>query len=178
MTKPELRKLAREKLSRLTRREAAEKSAAIRESIGGNRAWREASTVCLFAAHGMEPDVDLLWKHAPGKRICYPRVEGRDLELVAVTAPEALAVSKWNLREPPAAAGVPLSEIDLVLVPGLAFTRDGGRLGRGGGFYDRLLGRPLLRARRIGICFEVQILESLPLEGHDQRVDEVLTELS
>jgi len=174
--------MARERLSRLTRREVAEKSAAIRESIGANRAWREASTVCLFAAHGTEPDVDLLWKHAaaPGKRICYPRVQGRDLELVAVSAPEALAVSKWNLREParPAAGGVPLSEIDLVLVPGLAFTRDGGRLGRGGGFYDRLLGQPLLKARRIGVCFEVQIVQSVPLEGHDQRVDEVLTELS
>ena len=172
--------MARERLSRLTTREVAGKSAAIRASIGAHRAWREASTVCLFAAHGTEPDVDLLWRDAAGKRICYPRVEGKDLELVAVSGPEALAVSKWNLREPArsGAGGVPLSKIDLVLVPGLAFARDGRRLGRGGGFYDRLLCQPSLKARRIGVCFEVQVLENVPLDKHDQRVDEVVTELS
>ena len=63
-----------------------------------------------------------------------------------------------------------------MLVPGLAFARDGARLGRGGGFYDRLLAGPQLRARRVGVCFEVQIVEAMPLEEHDQRVDEVLTE--
>ena len=121
----------------------------------------------------------LLEASAQGKRVCYPRVEGTNLELHAVSAHEELMVSRWNLREPVRAAGggVPVSEVDLVLVPGLAFTRDGRRLGRGGGFYDRLLGDPLLKARRVGVCFEAQIIESVPLEGHDERVEEVLTEL-
>jgi 5-formyltetrahydrofolate cyclo-ligase len=65
-------------------------------------------------------------------------------------------------------------EIDLILIPGLAFTRKGERLGRGGGYYDRFLARVGLRAVKLGICFKEQLLEELPIESHDARVDRVL----
>jgi len=164
----------RERLSRLTPAEIAEKSAAIAEKIAAHPAWKAASTVCLFAAHRAEPDMELLWP--AGKRVCYPRMEGNRLEMIAVNGPGDLAASRWGLREPTSAPGVPVSEIDIVLVPGVAFSRDGGRLGRGGGYYDRFLAQPSLKARRIGVCFEAQIVENVPLEDHDERMDEVLTE--
>ena len=65
---------------------------------------------------------------------------------------------------------------DLVLVPGLAFTAEGERLGRGGGFYDRLLSSPGFRAFKVGVCFDRQMRETLPMEPHDQRVHRVVTE--
>lgn len=180
MTKQELRNEVRERLSRLTPADIAAKSGAIRSAVLGRREWREARTICLFAALGPEPDLVPLCGEAAahGKRICFPRVEGRSLEWFAVRGPEELAVSRWKLREPArlAGGGVPLSEIDLVLAPGLAFTLDGARLGRGGGYYDRLLAEPGLEARRIGVCFQTQIVGSLPLEEHDRRVDDVVTE--
>jgi 5-formyltetrahydrofolate cyclo-ligase len=87
-----------------------------------------------------------------------------------------LKPSRWNLREPDALPEnvAPLEAVDLLLVPGVAFTRDGRRLGRGGGFYDRLLAEPALRAVKIGICFAPQLVTELPVDPHDRAVDFVV----
>jgi 5-formyltetrahydrofolate cyclo-ligase len=68
------------------------------------------------------------------------------------------------------------SPIDLVLVPGIAFTRAGARIGRGAGFFDRFLAHRAARAIKIGIAFSFQIVESLPLERHDVRLDLVVSD--
>jgi 5-formyltetrahydrofolate cyclo-ligase len=65
---------------------------------------------------------------------------------------------------------------DLILVPGLGFTRDGRRLGRGGGFYDRLLAASSFRAFTMGVGFDVQLVPALPVEPHDRRLDAIATE--
>jgi 5,10-methenyltetrahydrofolate synthetase len=70
-----------------------------------------------------------------------------------------------------------LDSVGVVLVPGLAFDRTGARLGRGGGFYDRLLARPeFLLAQKIAVCLQMQILDSVPIEPHDAHVDIIVTE--
>ena len=81
---------------------------------------------------------------------------------------------KFGIPEPlePVFAGK--DEMDLILVPGIAFDPTGRRVGRGGGFYDRLL--PLYRASRVGICFDFQCLDSVPSEPHDSLMDVLLTE--
>ncbi len=65
---------------------------------------------------------------------------------------------------------------DLVIVPGLAFTADGGRLGQGGGWYDRFLSRIRPDCTTVGVCFVEQLLDALPTEPHDIAVDHVVTE--
>jgi 5-formyltetrahydrofolate cyclo-ligase len=65
-------------------------------------------------------------------------------------------------------------ELDLIIVPGVAFDLAGRRIGRGGGFYDRLL--PQYRAVRAGICFDFQCLETIPAEEHDIQMDLLVTE--
>ena len=85
-----------------------------------------------------------------------------------------LVAGKFGVREPAAqCAAMPLNQLDLVLVPGLAFDRFGSRLGRGRGFYDRLLGE--VSGVKCGICYQGQLLESLPTEGHDVRVNFIVT---
>ncbi|MDB6153892.1 MAG: 5,10-methenyltetrahydrofolate synthetase [Chthoniobacteraceae bacterium] len=157
---------------------AAAKSGLLCAALVEDPAWSKARTVAVFAPHTGEPDIERLAPHALLKKICYPRVRGNELDFFRVTDPAKLVVSRWKLREPlfDSAHAVALEEIDLILVPGVAFTRSGARLGRGGGYYDRLLGNPAVRALRIGVCFEVQIVESLPSEPHDIGVDRVLTE--
>jgi 5-formyltetrahydrofolate cyclo-ligase len=94
-----------------------------------------------------------------------------------VSNPAALVrASRWNLREPDlrTAMVVDPRAIDLILVPGVAFTHEGFRVGRGGGYYDRFLAEPQLHARRLGVCFARQLVPSVPLEAHDQRVDRVI----
>ena len=68
------------------------------------------------------------------------------------------------------------SPVDIVLVPGLAFTRDGGRLGRGGGFFDRFLAHRTPRAAKVGVCFEFQLVPLLPLEAEDVKVGVVVSD--
>ena len=97
-----------------------------------------------------------------------------------VNAPDELEPTRRGLREPllRAAREAALDDCDLVLVPGLAFDATGGRLGRGGGFYDRLLAaRDPARTRLIGVGFAFQCLEQpLPLAAHDVKLDAVCTD--
>jgi 5-formyltetrahydrofolate cyclo-ligase len=160
-----------------TPEERAEKSAALVAALTVTAWWREANVVALFAPQRTEPDLDLLWAHAEDKVLCYPRVVGEELHFAEVGALQSLTVARWALREPaPGGKEIPPEQIDLVLVPGLAFTRAGERLGRGGGYYDRFLAHPQLRAVRIGVCFEAQLLPELPLDSHDQHVQHVITD--
>lgn len=154
-----------------------EKSSAICEAIIRHPAWRDAVTVATFAPQSREPDVDLLWQHAGARRLVYPRVEGEAVSLYCVESLYDLQPAKWGLREPAAVAenGIRPDEIDLILVPGVAFTRGGHRCGRGGGFYDRLLAELPVRTMKLGVCFSEQLVDSLPLEAHDAAVDAVVS---
>jgi 5-formyltetrahydrofolate cyclo-ligase len=175
-TKPLLRKSAREKIQQLPAAELAEKSARLCRRIEALAEWADARVLCIFAPLPGEPDVELL--SFGGRKVCYPRINGTGLDLYYVENPRAMEVSRWEIREPFAdhATASAIPDIDLILVPGLAFSPDGARLGRGAGFYDRLLARRGWRARKIGICFECQVFETLPREAHDHQVDWVITE--
>lgn len=85
-----------------------------------------------------------------------------------------LKKGKFGIPEPEHPVWAGPDEIDLILVPGIAFDCSGNRLGRGGGFYDRLL--PQYRAIRVGVCFSFQILEKIPPESHDCRMDLLVTD--
>jgi 5-formyltetrahydrofolate cyclo-ligase len=145
--------------------------------LEGWSVWREAACVAGYASLPDEASVDAALRGAiaRGQRVLLPRVIGDGLmefvevrDLDADTAPGA-----FGIREPVGdAAGV---TPDLVLVPGLAFTRDGARLGMGGGFYDRWAeANP--GARRVGVYFAAQVVGEVPREGHDVGVSAVVTE--
>ncbi len=158
----------------------AEKSARLCDAIAASEAWRDARAVAIFAPQPREPDVEQLWSHGAGKTFAYPRIgedEGR-LDLFRVTSLHELVPGAFGLREPRAdlAGAAAPGTLDLILVPGVAFTRSGERLGRGGGFYDRLLAELPAHTIKIGICFDAQILAELPVEPHDQRVHFLATE--
>lgn len=178
MTKADLRREMRRRLQ-MPSPDRAEQSRAITEAIVAYPGFARSRVVALFSPLPGEPDVERLWKTID-REWCYPRVAGRELEFVSVASLENLAPSAWNraIREPALrdARIVPPDEINLLLVPGLAFTRAGQRIGRGGGFYDRFLARLPASTVKMGVCFEEQIVETLPVEPHDQRMDAVVTE--
>ncbi len=185
--KDEVRARMRARLADLLPAERRERSTRLLARLRTLPAWREARSVLLFAPLSAEPDLDGLWAADAAsqeddsaltkKRCYYPRMAGRRLQVCEVRSLKELVSARWGLREP--AAGAPtaaLTEIDLALVPGLAFTASGSRLGRGGGFYDRLLTEIGFRARTIGVGFDFQLLPTLPLEAHDAAVSMVLTD--
>jgi 5-formyltetrahydrofolate cyclo-ligase len=117
--------------------------------------WAEAQTAVLFVPLPSEPII------TPLKLDCDAR------KVVCVSIPQS----------PKAEADLHLPDsIDLILVPGVAFSNDRQRLGRGGGFFDRLLAGRAAKAFKLGICFSFQIVDTMPVEGHDVVMDAVVTE--
>ncbi|MEO8353317.1 MAG: 5-formyltetrahydrofolate cyclo-ligase [Chthoniobacteraceae bacterium] len=154
-----------------------ERSQRICRTIAEQSAWADASIVAVFAPMKSEPDVELLWSLAASRTLCVPRLRGGHLEYLAIASLASLVTGPRGFREP-SSDGIVIApnRFDLVLVPGVAFSTAGERLGRGGGYYDRLLAGDGLRAATIGICFDVQLVPSIPGESHDRKVDRVITE--
>jgi len=134
--------------------------------------YRSASTVMAFTSFGSEPDTEPLFARvrAEGKRVLVPRIE--DGNIVVVDADGPTVRSRIGVEEPQGPA-LPFELVEFVLVPGLAFTTDGYRLGYGGGFYDRFL--PRVQAHNAGVCFAEQVVDTLPVEAHDIRVQRVIS---
>ena len=124
-----------------------------------------------FVGFNGEPDTDPLFARlaVDGKRLLLPRVEPSGIVVADGNCP--LVTSKFGVHEPTGVAVEP-GEIDLVIVPGLAFTPAGDRLGYGQGYYDRFL--PTVSAPSVGVCFEDQLIDEMPLAPHDVRVGAVV----
>ena len=85
-------------------------------------------------------------------------------------------VDERGLRTPSAGRPIPVESIDVVIIPGLAFDTEGWRLGRGGGYYDRFLERVSRQTRLVGIAFDQQVVEVVPHELHDVRMQVIVTD--
>jgi 5-formyltetrahydrofolate cyclo-ligase len=134
--------------------------------------YLRASSVMAFVGFSGEPDTDPLFARlsVEGKRLLLPRVEANGI--VAVEGDSPMVTSAFGVSEPTGPA-VDVGEIDFVIVPGLAFTLAGDRLGYGQGYYDRFL--PTLTAPSVGVCFVDQLVDAMPLTEHDVRVDMVVS---
>jgi len=177
--KAALRHSVRAALARLTATERAEAARLMSAKLLDQPVWKTAATVLLFAPLPDEPD---LWSlvHtalAAGKRVALPRYDAQHAhyEAAEIGHPETDVVAgRFGVREPrPGCAGLPLNRLDLTLVPGVAFDRQCRRLGRGKGFYDRLLAE--LSGSTCGVAFDQQLVGVVPAEPHDVPLNCILT---
>jgi len=108
--------------------------------------------------------------------VVVPRWDGVTYQLARLYGlnADALQTGPMGVSEPKVAELVPPEAVTTWLVPGLAFTRDGLRLGYGGGWYDRLLAGANAQARKLGVALPFQVLPSLPVESHDIRLDAIV----
>lgn len=180
--KAALRRAMRLRLARLRPEESLAAGQALDDRLGLDPAWRRARWIALFVARADEiSTAPLLERACAGSRLVLPRVGlDRALEFCPVADLDALSSGAFGILEPPPAApAVRLDERDLVVLPGLAFDREGGRLGRGGGYYDRALARPLDLRRRpflVGVGHWFQLIDRVPMTSLDVRVDLVATD--
>jgi 5-formyltetrahydrofolate cyclo-ligase len=132
-------------------------------------------SLALFAPRRTEPDLDLLWGLGllEDHLVSYPRCEGDALSFRPILALSELIPGRFGIREP--VPGQSLEQLDVIVVPGLAFTAQGGRLGRGAGYYDRFLSTIPGTTVKIGVCFEFQRLPEIPDESHDVKMDAVVS---
>ena len=180
MTKGRLRTRLLRTLRSQAEEERHRKSEAIRRKLSRLTVFRRAGLVCCYAALPYEVQTWRLIQQmlASGKRVVVPVVAGRSLRLSELRDPATeLSPGAFGVWEPTPAARRPVGpeRVDLVLVPGLAFDRQGHRLGHGHGYFDRLLTRLPRATARVGLCFEFQLLHRLPIEPHDQTVHRVLS---
>lgn len=160
---------------------ADERAAASRTVCARVLALPEVRAARVVAAFWpLEREVDLRpalrTLHARGVVVALPAVVGpHRLEHRAFEGDAALVAGRWGVMEPgPAAPPVEPGTIDVVLVPGLAFGRDGGRLGMGGGYYDAFLAQT--PAARVGVGSAASLVDAVPTEAHDARLDAVVTD--
>ena len=146
--------------------------------IEGWDVFRDASRVLLFSALRGEPSLLTLLNSGQSKEFCFPKVENDQLRVFGVQSLDQLSPGKFGILEPveSLATEIPPSEIELALIPGVAFGRKGERLGRGGGFFDRFL--PMLSPDALiaGVCFQCQVFDNLPVESHDFPVNALVSD--
>ena len=165
------------------KRKSLEPQRLVAESLGivehfqTMEAFPPSETVALYKAIGGEVDLDALfsicWK--AGKRTFIPIFNAKEkiYEMAEVLAETQYSTGHYGIREPLFPTLYPMHQIDLIAVPGVAFDRKGNRLGRGRGYYDRLLdGFPGVS---VAVAFGFQILPDIPCEAHDQSVDAIVT---
>ena len=151
-------------------------SAEILTMLEAHPAFRAAETVLLY--HSLPDEVDthaFIRRWCTQKRILLPVVERDGLTLRDYRVNSELQTGQFGIMEPSGPNFVDYASIDLAVVPGVAFDPQGHRLGRGKGYYDRLLPR-LTEAYKIGICFGYQLVNHVPAEAHDICMDEIITQ--
>ncbi len=176
MDKSELRKHIRGLKAEHEAQELDRLSRLVVDAVRRSDQWQRASVVALYHPLPDEVDTRPLIDEAlqRGATVLLPQVVGDDLVLRRYTGRDSLQKGAFGILEP---CGPPCDneqDVELIIVPGMAFTTDGRRLGRGRGYYDRLLPR-LSGAWRMGICWPFQIVDDIPTYEHDIRMDEVVT---
>ena len=140
--------------------------------------WMQAEQIMLYMPLPDELDIKPLLLNGlkNKKRVALPRFSTRNnvYEISEISSFNNLAAGKFGISEPSKTSkNMDMMQLDLVIICGLAFDRLGGRLGRGGGFFDRLLSET--NAKKCGVCFDQQVHAAVPMEKHDIKMDMIAT---
>lgn len=173
MDKKELRSQIRLLKKQHSKESLQEQSKLILSKLENHEAFKEAKIVMLYSS--LPDEVQTLefierWRNE--KRIILPTVVGDDIIPVELGEDIDFAIGDFDILEPQSEPYQ--GSYDLIVVPGMAFDRKGNRIGRGKGYYDRFLSKHLT-IKRIGICFNFQLVEEVPTEDNDIRMNEVIS---
>jgi 5-formyltetrahydrofolate cyclo-ligase len=175
MDKKQLRREIREKKRAMTEAEIQEKSCRLGELFANSQLYRSAKTIYGYLPYNQEVrTVPMLEKAiADGKKVAVPKVYGDEMKFIYLDDLSAVEKGYAGIPEPVADGPVADDETALVLMPGLAFDRDGHRIGYGGGFYDKFLAQEPNHPT-LALCYDFQMLPKLQTEEFDIPVDQVL----
>ncbi|RPH30449.1 MAG: 5-formyltetrahydrofolate cyclo-ligase [Bacteroidales bacterium] len=173
--KKELRKLIKEKKKNFTPENAAIHSAIIFSRVESLSQFKQAKTVLAYWSLPDEVSThNFVQKWAHKKRIVLPIVIGDTLELRAFNGLESLVTSdSFGIQEPKTGELIDPQEVDFAIIPGIAFDKKGNRLGRGKGYYDRLLKQT--NAYKVAVGYDFQVIDEVPVSSFDVSVDLVVS---
>ena len=175
MDKSALRRQIREKKRAMTEEEIADRSAKLGEQFLKSQAYLDADTIYGYLPYNQEVRTVPMLEQAlrDGKRVAVPKVYGDTMRFIYLEDLSQVEKGYAGIPEPVADAPVAEDKNALVLMPGLAFTKNGDRMGFGGGFYDRFLAEEPEHPT-LALCYGFQMVETLPTEDFDVPVDTVL----
>ena len=175
MNKSELRAYIRSKKRAMTEEQIARKSEALRVLFTASECYKAAKTIYGYMPYNQEVRTVPMLEQAlrDGKRVAVPKCYGDEMRFIYLDDLTQVEKGYAGIPEPIADGPVADDETALVLMPGLAFTEDGQRIGYGGGFYDRFLSREPNHPTA-ALCFDFQMVEEIPTEEFDIPVDLVL----
>lgn len=176
--KSNLRKDVLTKRDGQSRQDINEKSAVIAERFLSIPEVKSGKIFLLYFAIKSEVNTRLIAEELLniGKTVAFPRILGDNrMSLHKINSLEELADRQWSIPEPVEdAPQISPDEVDVAVIPGIAFDRHRCRLGWGGGYYDRFL--PLSNCLSVGLAFDLQVVDDLPVEDHDHPLDMIITE--
>ncbi|WP_102274565.1 5-formyltetrahydrofolate cyclo-ligase [Cytobacillus massiliigabonensis] len=174
-----IRKKIMDKLAKIEKPQYEHDSYEIAQLLFQDTLWKEANTIAVTISKSPEVDTYQIIRKAweEGKRVVIPKCLPRNKEMVfrTLTKFNQLESVYYGLLEPIEAVTreVPAKEIDLIIVPGLAFSKNGYRIGFGGGYYDRYLAG--FAGQTVSLAFTPQLVAELPIEEHDIPVNKIIT---
>jgi len=173
-TKKELRRIITHKKKEYTPEELKIFSGSILAQIEQLECFIQAKNILLY--YSLQDEVfthEFISKWSKEKNIFLPTIMEENILLYYFLNKQEMQIGKYGIKEPVSIPFKDYKEIDLAIIPGVAFDLEGNRLGRGKGYYDRLL--PKLNCPKIGICFSFQRLDKIPTEIHDISMDYVVS---
>jgi len=174
-----LRKEIKEKRKKQSKEEQRKKSKEIKEKLFNLKEYKEAKTILIYVSYNSEVFTHEMIKEAlNNKNVVVPisNTKNNTLSLSILESWNDLESSSYGILEPKKdkIKEIPIDEIDLIIVPGVAFDIRGNRMGHGKGYYDKLLEKTKLIT--IGLAFEFQLVNKIPTEKHDKPVNIIITE--
>lgn len=179
MDKKGIRKLILEKRRQLTQEEIQSKSKKIMDKLFSLNEFRKAKIVMFYvdAKNEVQTRAAITKALATGKWVVVPKtLKGHGLEAVEIKSLNELKPGFFGIMEPEQNIGINPQEIDLVVVPGVAFDKHCARIGYGGGYYDHFLPKLKPEAKKVAVAFDIQVLDEIDPEPHDVKMDLVITE--
>jgi len=181
--KQEIRSQVKEKLDALSKKEIMEKYGLIEEQLFDFANFREAEVTLLYINHPHEVDSKNILKYCSEstKEIVLPLFKGENngTRLYKISDIEKdLRPGPNNILEPnpDRCKAVPIDDVDIAIIPGIAFDEKGGRIGLGNGRYDRIISKLPATARKVACATEDQMTQVVPMESHDKYVDIIITD--
>lgn len=168
----ELRKTMIFKRKVMSNDEVITKSSIICDKIIDSDIYKKSKVVYLYCSVNNEVDLNKVINDAysKGKTVAFPKVEGENMNFYVTSSKDDLVPGYFNIPEPNAT--YPAPKADLIIVPGTVFTKEGKRIGYGGGFYDRFLSQN--KVYSIGVCYDFQLMDDLYTQAHDQILNEII----
>lgn len=175
MDKKELRRQIREKKRLMTETQIVDASERLGQLLADTVQYQQSKTIYGYLPYNQEVRTVPMLERAlkDGKQVAVPKIYGEDMKFIYLTDLSQVEKNSYGIPEPVADAPVAEDPTALVLMPGMAFTKHGDRMGYGGGFYDKFLAAEPNHPT-VALCYDFQVVEEIPTEEYDIPVDLVL----